>query len=109
MTAEMSEAMQVAICKAAERQDSWVDEQIKRHAPALADVPERTARFLSNVHRMMVADNPREAEQYAAEVAREAPTLAVMRCEWSRLRIYYLARAPMELRVDAATLAKVSL
>ena len=101
----MSEALQTAICEAAERQDAWVDAQIERHAPALADVPERARRFLSNVQRMMVADNPREAERYAAEVASEAATLAIMRCEWSRLRIYYLARAPMELRVDAATLA----
>lgn len=83
-----------AMARIARERETWIDAQIRERAPALADIPERTARFLSNVQRMMVASTLREVEQYAAEVVREAPTLAIMRYEWIRLRAYYADRAP---------------
>lgn len=98
---DFTEAM---IDAGAREQDAWIDAQIREHAPALADVPERVARFLSNVQRMMAASNPREAEQYAAEVAREAGTLAIMRVEWTRLRVFYAERAPLKIRLKAGVL-----
>lgn len=96
---DLEEAMSAA---AAER-DSWVDAEIRRVAPALADVPEQTARFLSNVQSMLVAGSGIEAARFAAEVAREAQTVALMRVEYMRLRADLMARAPLRLRMTVAT------
>ena len=67
------------------RRDQKLDAELRRIAPHLADVPERVARFLGNVQRMLTSSGL-EAGRYAAEVAREAEEVALLRAEWADMR-----------------------
>lgn len=84
---------------AVRRRDEWIAARILEIAPSLADVPERTTRFLQSVQRMLAATNPREAGQYAAEVVTQATTVALLRVEYARVVEHLAARAPLEFSV----------
>jgi hypothetical protein len=99
----MTDILEEAMNAAARERDVWIDAQIRERAPALADVPAQIARFLSNVQSMLVAGSGIEAARFAAEVAKEAETVALMRVEYMRLRADLMARAPLRLRMTVAT------
>lgn len=98
--------LRLAMDDAVRRRDEWIAARILEIAPSFADAPERTTRFLQNVQRMLAAANPREAAQYAAEVAREVETVALLNVEYKRLVVHLAARAPLEFSVPVQETSK---
>lgn len=97
----VEQALENAMGEVATRQDAWIDAELRRIAPELADVPARVDRFLANVQRMLVSSGL-EARRCAAEVTREAEEVAVLRSEWAAARARIAATVlPSELRVSA--------
>jgi hypothetical protein len=83
-----------AMADAVAERDAWIEAQARDIAPHLADVPERINQLLASVQRMLAASDHREAQQYAQEVAREAPTVAHLHVERMRLMLHLMERAP---------------
>lgn len=94
----------LAMDDAVRRRDEWVAARLREVAPALADVPEQTTRFLQNVQRMLAASNGYDAAVYAGEVVREARTVAALNVEHRRLAAHLMALAPLEFSVHVATM-----
>jgi hypothetical protein len=77
------------IREAAKARDAWVDAALRKHAPEIAEAPDRLRRWLEAVQQAIATTSPLDAARLAAAVAADAGYVlhlhAVYRQESARL------------------------